>query len=96
MPVHPTFSLSNITNIEDMPNRAFDVLLDALEAYSGDFLRRLSQALLGMPDLLLRRDLTSRYRFEDIEGVEDYEPGSESIIDSCTTDRQVDLSTASI
>ena len=40
-----------------------------------------------MPDLLLRRDLTSRYRFEDIEGVEDCEPGSESIIDSYTTDR---------
>ena len=78
-----------MTNIEDMPNKAFDVLIDTLEAHSGDFLRRLSQALLGMPDLLLRRNLTSRYKFEDIKGVEDYKPGSELIIDSYTIDRSI-------
>ena len=89
VPAHPAFGLSNMTDTEDMPNKAFDVLIDALEAHSGDFLRRLSQALSGMPDLLLRRNLTSRYKFEDVEGVEDCEPGSEFIIDSCTMDRSI-------
>jgi hypothetical protein len=89
VPAHPAFGLANMTKVEDMPNKAFNVLLDALEAQSGDFLRRLSRALSEMSDLLLRRNFAARYKFEDVKGVEDCEPGSESIIDNCAKNRLI-------
>ena len=78
-----------MTQVEDMRDKAFNFLIVALETHRGDFLRRLSQALAGIPGLLLRRNLTSRYKFRDVEGVEDCEVGSESIIDSCAMDRLI-------
>ena len=42
VPAHPAFGLANMTKVEDMPDKAFNVLLDALEAQSGDFLLKLS------------------------------------------------------
>ena len=75
VPAHPAFGLPNMTKVEDMPDKAFNVLLDALQAQSGDFLRRLSRTLSEMTDLLLRRNFASQYKFEDFEGVEDCEPG---------------------
>ena len=86
VPIHSSFGLPSIAKIEDMPDKAFDVLIDALERHRGDFLHRLSRALSGMRDLLLGGDLTPRYKFESAEGIESYEPGSDSIIDSCAID----------
>ena len=49
-----------------MPDKAFYVLLDALEAQRVDCLRRLNRELSDMSELLLRRNFTARYKFEDI------------------------------
>jgi hypothetical protein len=87
VPVHSGFGLSSITRIEDMPDEEFSVLINALERHREYFLHRLSRALSGMRDLFLSRDLTSRYTFEIVEGTEDYETDSESIIESCAVDQ---------
>ena len=58
--------LRNMTKVENMPDKTSHVSFDALEAQREDRLRRLSREFSGMSELLLRRDLTARYEFEDI------------------------------
>ena len=87
IPIHPSFSLPSATTIEDMPDKAFDVFIDALERHGDDFLHCLNRALSEMRDLLLGGDLTSRYKFESAEGKEGCEPGSRSTIESCAMDQ---------
>ena len=70
VPIHPSFSLPSTTTIEDMPDKAFDVLIDALKRHGDDFLHRLNRALSEMRGL--GGDLTSRYRFENAEDIESW------------------------
>lgn len=51
VPVHPSFGLSSISRIEDMPDKAFDLLIDMLERRRGEFLCRLCRALSRMRDV---------------------------------------------
>lgn len=68
-----------------MSDDAFSILIDALERGRGRFLRSLSRALAKMPEFLLRRDFSFRYKFESDDDLENYDLDSQSLLDSCVT-----------
>ena len=83
VPAHPDFGLQNVTVIEDMSAEKFQVLINVMEKYRGGFLHHASQALAGIADLILRKNLDHRYKFEICCDIEDCEPDSEAILDGC-------------
>jgi hypothetical protein len=54
--------------IERIPAAVFDAFLNLLAEYRGGFIESVSSAVSGrIPDILYRRDLQSKYRFETID-----------------------------
>ena len=72
-----------------MPNKAFHLLIDALERDRGDFLHGVSRALSRIRDLLLRRDFTLQYKFESAKDLKAYKFDSKLLLDSCALEISV-------
>jgi hypothetical protein len=55
--------------VEKLSARLFDVFLDVLNELRGDFLHKVSELVSQhIHDILYRKDLSWKYRFEKIDG----------------------------